>query len=148
MTDFNNSLIERPNWWKRNWKWFVPVGGCLTLIVIFIVAIGLGAFGIINSVKENTSYDEVLAKVILKSEVAQELGEPIEKNGIGSYKFNYSNGDQTSSAVIPIKGSKGKGEIYVTTTGPKENPVYKKLEVYIEAKDSIITMMPLNEHEQ
>jgi len=23
----NNELIEQKSWWKRNWKWLVPVSG-------------------------------------------------------------------------------------------------------------------------
>jgi hypothetical protein len=33
-----------PNWWSRNWKWFVPVG-CLSLILLFcaFIAVVFGA---------------------------------------------------------------------------------------------------------
>ncbi len=29
--------IRKESWFKRNWKWVVPTGGCL-LVIIFIIA--------------------------------------------------------------------------------------------------------------
>lgn len=139
--EYDNELAEQPGWWKRNWKWAVPVGGCLTIIILFIAIIGFGAIGIINSVKENTNHDEVIARVQTEKEVTDILGEPIETNGIGSYNISISNGNRSAKAVVPIKGPNGKGEIYVTTTGPKENPVYEQLEVYIFDEDRIIQLL-------
>ncbi|RMB56417.1 hypothetical protein EAX61_14360 [Dokdonia sinensis] len=145
--EYDNELVEQPSWWKRNWKWAVPVGGCLTIIILFITVIGIGAAGIISSVKENTNHDEVLAKVQTEQEVIDALGEPIETNGIGSYNINISNGNRSAKAVVPIKGPKGNGEIYVTTTGPKENLVYEQLEVYIFDEDRIIPLLEVTDDE-
>src|SRR5215472_14101752 len=30
---------HRPNWWRRNWKWFVPAG-CFTVVLMFVVFVG------------------------------------------------------------------------------------------------------------
>ena len=139
--EYDNELAEQPGWWKRNWKWAVPVGGCLTIIILFISVIGIGTFSIINSVKENTNHDEVIARVQSEKEIIELLGEPIETNGIGSYTLDYRNGYRQAKAIVPIKGPDGKAEIYVITTGPKENPVYEQLEVYIFDEDRIIQLL-------
>jgi len=36
----NNELLPEQGWWKRNWSWAVPVGGCLTVLIIIGVSIG------------------------------------------------------------------------------------------------------------
>ena len=42
-TQYDNQLVPRGNWFKRNWKWAVPVG-CLTFFILFIAFIVGGAF--------------------------------------------------------------------------------------------------------
>ena len=34
-TQYDNQLVPRGNWFKRNWKWAVPVG-CLTFFILFM----------------------------------------------------------------------------------------------------------------
>jgi len=139
-------LQEQRSWWQRNWKWAVPAGGCLTLIIIVMVAIGIGAFGLVEKIKENTDYDGVIAMVQTNEQVIEVLGTPIEQDGIGSYNISINNGDRTSGAVLPIKGSKGKGVLYVTTSGKKDHIIYEQLEVYLENKDTTINLLPLIEN--
>ena len=74
MEDYNNEIIPQPSWWKRNWKWALPAGGCLTLILVIIAVVGFGAFKVVQNVKENTKYDEVIAKVQTHQEVIDALG--------------------------------------------------------------------------
>ena len=107
----NNELIEQPSWWKRNWKWALPTGGCLGIVIIFIAVIFFGVSKVVSSVKEQTNYDDVLAQVQQNQQVISVLGEPIEQNGIGSYNISITNGDRSANAVIPIKGPNGEAEI-------------------------------------
>ena len=95
----------------------------------------------VNAVKENTKSDEVLALVQTDERVIEALGEPIESTSIGSYNISFRDGERSANAIIPIKGPNGNGEIYVTTSGEKEDPVYEKLQVYIEEDDRIIDLM-------
>lgn len=145
MDTLNNELIPEQSWWKRNWKWALPTGGCLTLIVIVVVAIGIGAFGLVEKIKENTDYDGVIAMAQTNEQLIEELGTPIEQDGIGSYKISFKNGNRTSNAVIPIKGPKGKGAIHITTSGKKDPIIYEQLDVYLENKDITIDLLPLME---
>jgi hypothetical protein len=32
-------VTSKPNWWNRNWKWFVPLG-CFTVAVLFFAFVG------------------------------------------------------------------------------------------------------------
>lgn len=143
MDAHNNEIIRRPNWWKRNWKWALPTGGCLTLLILFITIVGLGAFGIVKNVKENTNYDTIIAKVQTHEAVTGVLGTPIEQDGIGSYNISINNGDRTSGATIPIKGPNGTGQLYVTTSGKGDSKTYTQLEVYIDKTEEVINLLPL-----
>ena len=45
------ATAQRPGWWSRNWKWFVPLG-CLSmigLVVVFVAAIVVIVFGALKS---------------------------------------------------------------------------------------------------
>ena len=37
--------IKQKSWFSQNWIWVVPVGGCLTLIVLAVFGLG-AAFGV------------------------------------------------------------------------------------------------------
>ena len=145
METYDNETLPEPSWWKRNRKWALPVGGCLSLIIIVITVIVVGAFGLVESVKENTKYDEVIAKAQSNEAVIDALGTPIDQDGIGSYNISITNGHRTSSATIPIKGPKGKAELYVSTSGKDDNLTYEQIEVYIEYLDQTINLLPLEE---
>ncbi len=103
--------------------------------------IGIGAIGIINSVKENTNHDEVIARVQTEKEVIDTSRRTYRNQRNRQLQHHDFKWNRSAKAVVPIKGPNGKGEIYVTTTGPKENPVYEQLEVYIFDEDRIIQLL-------
>jgi len=35
-----NEHTQQKNWFVRNWLWVVPVGGCLTIILLFVLGVG------------------------------------------------------------------------------------------------------------
>ncbi len=103
---------SRGNWWKRNWKWFVPAG-CLTMIVLlagFVIAIAFIAFG---AIKSTGVYKDAVAKAKANPTVIEALGSPVEEGMFvsGNTSTNAASGE--SNLAIPISGPKGKGTIYV-----------------------------------
>ena len=113
----NNELVPQPSWWKRNWKWVVPVGGCLTLIIIFVVFLGSLFYGISSAFEGSEPHVYALELVNEDETLLEILGTPIEKDGIGQSSFNWNNGNKTSNLVIPIAGTKAKGTLYVNAHG-------------------------------
>ena len=102
----------RPNWWKRNWRWFVPVGcfGTLALLLAFIGSIALMVF---SAMKSTDVYKEALARAEAHPSVIEALGSPIKEGFLVSGNTNVNGASGEANLSIPISGPKGKGTIYV-----------------------------------
>ena len=105
-------LTPRPNWWKRNWNWFVPVGcfGMLVLFVSFVVSIALMVF---SAMKSTDVYKDALARVQAHPSVIEALGSPIKEGFLVSGNTNVNGASGEANLSIPISGPNGKGTIYV-----------------------------------
>lgn len=137
----NNELIEEPSWWKRNWKWAVPVGGCLTVIILFIALIGVGIFGATKMFSGSEPYTFALEQATNNEQVIELLGEPVETNGIMQGSINFSNNDGNADISIPIKGPNGTGKIYVVGEKRNDTWTYSELEVRIEKNSEVINLL-------
>ncbi|MFT5892887.1 MAG: hypothetical protein ACI9Y7_003002 [Dokdonia sp.] len=140
MTD-QNELIEKKSWWKRNWKWVVPTGGCLTLIILFIAFIVTVVFGATKMMRGSEPYQDSVVKAQNNEQVIELLGEPIETDGFMQGSINYSNDGGDADIRIPIKGPNGEGTIYVV--GEKRNDVwtYSEQEVRIDKNNEVIDLL-------
>ena len=106
-------LTPRPNWWNRNWKWFVPVGclGTLTLFIAFVVSIALIVF---SAMKSTDVYKDALARAKVHPAVIEALGSPITEGFLVSGNTNVNGAAGEANLSVPIAGPKGKGTIYVS----------------------------------
>ena len=103
----------KSNWWKRNWKWFVPLG-CFTVVLLLFVFAGSIVVIAFSAMKSSDVYREALARAKTDPAVMDALGSPI-KDGVlvsGNSSVNGASGE--SNLAIPISGPKGKGTIYVS----------------------------------
>src|SRR5439155_13821310 len=55
------SPTPRPNWWKRNWKWFVPVG-CFSIAVLFVAFVAAVVLIVFSAVKSTDVYKDALTR--------------------------------------------------------------------------------------
>ncbi|MEP3208978.1 MAG: cytochrome c oxidase assembly factor Coa1 family protein [Maribacter sp.] len=133
----NNELVEYPSWWKRNWKWVVPVGGCLGLLVIFLLFVGSVFWGVTSVLEGSQPYEYALEKINQDDEITEVLGTPIEKDGMIQGSYNYSNGKKTADMKIPIAGPKGKGILFVKASGQNDDWTYNVIRVEIKDNESI-----------
>jgi hypothetical protein len=103
---------SRPNWWKRNWKWFVPLGyfGMLILFVAFVTSVALVVF---TAMKSTDVYKDALARAKAHPSVVEVLGSPIKEGFLVSGNTNVNGASGEANLSIPISGPKGKGTIYV-----------------------------------
>jgi len=138
----NNQLIERPSWWKRNWKWAMPVGGCLTVIIITIVLFVGGIFALADQIKTSTGSDQALLDAQQNPEIIAILGEPIESNGFGQFNVSINNGVKTSNSSTPIKGPKGEGVIQISSREENGETVYDLYIFTAEGSDDVIDLTP------
>jgi len=124
--------LLKPNWWSRNWKWFVPTGclGFLALIAVFVGCILVFVFSVMKS---TDVYKTAIARAKASSEVQAALGTPIKEGFFvgGSQHVNPASGDANLS--IPISGPKGSGTIYVEAKKSAGHWQYSTLVVEIDA---------------
>lgn len=138
---FDNTTHEpKKNWWQRNWKWFVPTG-CLSLLIIVAILI-YGVFTAINSViKESTLYVEAFEKVANNTYVIDQIGEPIEQDGIFEGNVSVSNDDGDADLRIPFKGSKSKAVLHVVAYKQDGEWIYETLTITIDKTKEEIDLL-------
>ena len=119
---------QRPGWWARNWKWFVPVG-CLTVIALFAAFMAGIVLLVTGSMKSSDAYKLALDKAQKDVRVQQRLGTPIESGIFVSGGINVEGSSGKADLTIPISGPKGKGTIYVDATKFAGEWKFNRLEV-------------------
>jgi hypothetical protein len=130
-----------PNWWSRNYKWFVPVG-CLTLIALFAGFIALIAFAVMGSIKSSDAYKMAIEKAQQNPIVQQKLGTPLEGGMFVSGSINVSGTSGKADLTIPVTGPKGKGTIYVDATKFAGEWKFNRLEVGVDGETERIDLLP------
>jgi Cytochrome oxidase complex assembly protein 1 len=108
-------VAPKPNWWNRNWKWFVPLG-CFTVTLLFLAFVGSIVLIVFSAMKSTDIYKEALARAKTDPAVIEALGSPIKDGFILSGNTNVNGASGESNLAIPISGPKGKGTIYVSAT--------------------------------
>lgn len=139
MEDANELIVDKRNWWDRNWKWFVPTG-CLSLLVLFGLFIAGLFFGVTSMMENSDAYQGAIALTKHSKIVVEKLGNPVETDGIASGSINTSNNSGNCNLQIPLKGPKGKGTLFVV--GEKRGKwKYKELTLYIEKTEEEIDLL-------
>jgi hypothetical protein len=129
-----------PNWWKRNWKWFVPVGcfGILMLFVAFVLSVALIMF---SAMKSTDVYKDALARAKAHPSVIEVLGSPIKEGFLVSGNTNVNGASGEANLSILISGPKGKGTIYVAANKSLGRWNYSGLIVEIEKTHQRIDLL-------
>ena len=96
----------RPNWWKRNWKWFVPMG-CFTVALLFLVFIGSILVIVFSAMKSTDVYKEALARAKADPAVIEALGSPIKDGFLLSGNTN-------------VNGASGESNLHFPSPVPRE----------------------------
>lgn len=133
--------VRQKSWFGRNWIWVVPVGGCLTLIIIGLIFIGTLFFGVTNMFKNSTPYEYALEQASQNREVTLILGDAIESDGIINGNISIDNNSGIANFSIPIKGSKGEARIYVVAEKRNGEWIYEKLYVLIKETQEEINLL-------
>jgi len=133
---------KHKSWFSRNWGWVVG-GGCLSLIVIVVLAVGSFIYKVSSTVKESEPYTYAYTKAIENERVIGFLGTPIETNGMGSTSYKYANGSSTAELVIPIKGPKDEGSIVVNAEKINDEWAYNLLYVKIDGETDTINLLDI-----
>ncbi|MBE15969.1 MAG: hypothetical protein ABNH00_05290 [Dokdonia sp.] len=141
--DNQNELVKPPSWWKRNWKWALPAGGCLTIITIAIVVVVGGLYSFAEGIKEDMGYEPVVEAVQQNQEVIDAIGTPITSDGVKTFNIKINNGDRSNHVTIGISGPDGEALIDLITLGKDKTLTYEKIEVYVEGTEQVISLDPM-----
>lgn len=133
----NNELVPQPSWWKRNWKWAVPVGGCFTLLLLVIALFGSIFYGVTTLLEKSQPYEYALEKINKDEEIISLLGSPIEQDGMMQGSLNWHNGDGKADMKIPITGPEGNGMLYIKASSIGETWEYHEINVVVKDLESI-----------
>jgi len=102
----------RRNWWKRNWKWFVPLG-CFSIALLFVLFVGSVVVIVFSAVKSTDVYKDALTRAKSHPAVIEALGSPVTEGFLVSGNTNVNGASGEANLAIPVSGPKGKGTIYV-----------------------------------
>src|SRR5436305_8657544 len=91
----------KPNWWNRNWKWFVPVG-CLSVTIFFVAFVASIIFIVFSAVKSTDVYKDALARAKADPAVIEALGSPIKEGLLVSGNTNVNGASGEANLAIPV----------------------------------------------
>ena len=121
---------QRPSWWSRNWKWFVPMG-CLTMIGLVIAFVAMIMFIVFGALRSTDVYKQAVARAKKNPAVIEALGSPIEEGMLLSGKTNVEGSSGEADLSVPISGPKGKGTLYIVATKSAGEWTYSQLVVEV-----------------
>ena len=120
----------QPNWWSRNWKWFVPTG-CLTIVALVVAFVCAIVFIVFGAMKSTDVYKTSVARAHADPRVQEALGTPLKEGMFLSGSTHVTGADGTADLAIPISGPKGTGTIYVAAVKSVGQWSYSKLLVEV-----------------
>ena len=106
---------SKPNWWTRNWKWFMPLG-CLSVAIFFVAFVASIMLIVFSAVKSTDVYKDALARAKADPAVIEALGSPIKDGFLVSGNTNVNGASGEANLAIPVSGPKANGTIYVAAT--------------------------------
>ncbi len=140
-----NALIEHKSWFKRNFKWFIPLSIVLVFVLglLFSSQLGRNIAGIAKVYSESSVCDNALEIAKKDEKVIQILGElqPLGKLAILEGAHNYSNDYNTLDITVDVKGSKmeskfrSKMDISADRNG--DEWIYKTINIRIKEPEDL-----------
>jgi hypothetical protein len=96
------------------WKWGAL--GCLAVIVIGAIGIGVLVVFIFGAIKSSEIYKGALNRAQNDPRVIAALGSPITSGFFVSGNVNVNNSTGNADIAFPIRGPKGKGSVHAVAT--------------------------------
>ena len=134
----------RPNWWSRNWKWFVPVG-CLSTLLLFAAGVALLLSFVFGMMKSTDVYSQALQRAKADPQVMAALGSPIADGYFTSGSIQETGPSGSAELSIPISGPKGSATIYLEARKSTGQWSFNKLVVEIEHPNRRIDLLTESE---
>ena len=125
-----------PSWLGRNWKWAIPVGCFLPVVVCGGFVFGILAL-VFGALKSSDAYTVALDRAKQNPQVQAALGEPIEAGYFVTGNISVNNDRGHADLSIPISGPKGTGTIHAVADKIGGEWKYKTLDVTPEGGERI-----------
>lgn len=129
-----------PSWWDRNWKWFVPTGCLVILVVMFGFAFAVVTF-ISKAMKSSGAYAEGVAMARADCELQEALGTPITDGMFSSGTINVSGPVGRADLSVPLAGPKNKGRLYIGADKKADRWTFDYLEASIEGAPGRVSLL-------
>jgi hypothetical protein len=128
------------NWWQRNWKWFVPTG-CVVMLVLFAAFVFSIVFFVFSVIRHTDVFKDALDKAKANPQVQAELGEPIREGWWLSGQVNTAGPSGNADISIPLKGSRKNGTLYAVAHKSAGEWTYERLEVAVDGRRERINLL-------
>jgi hypothetical protein len=115
-------------WFKRHWKWFVPVG--LVVSAAGVLAFGLG---LVQVMKQSDAYQIAFNRARTEPTLIKQLGEPIRDGWFLQGNIELTNRDGTANLAFPIRGPLGEATVYVVAKKTAGRWHFPQLEVVTDS---------------
>ncbi len=140
LSNLGQSAPGASTWFARNWKWLLPVGVLLCLL-LFASFVGGILFIVESSFQHTEFYVQALARARTDPQVVEKIGQPIQAGWLasGSVKTSGSSGD--ADIEIPISGPKGKGTLYVVAKKSAGRWEFETLQVEVTGEAGRIDLL-------
>lgn len=132
----NNDLIEQKSWWKKHWKWFVPlISMLLILVCVFFIS---GSNSIVGDYSkayaDQQLYSDALEKVRENERIKDVLGtiEPMRNTAILNGSVKYFNDNTSVKTTIKIFCTKGKAMLDIAANRIDNTWHYQEIRVRIK----------------
>lgn len=126
----------RQSWWKRNWKWALPSGGCLTILIIIAIIV-ITTFSSLSKSTSIIAYINVITELQSNTEVAQALGKPIE---IQDETYDPELSVDHLDVEMQLDGQKADGTLIVKADKIDDKWVYTVCLIMVKGTDQVIDL--------
>jgi hypothetical protein len=134
-------MENQKSWFKRNWIWAIPGCGCLTIILLIVFGVGAAFFGVTNLIENSSPHNHAVEKAINNPKLIAELGDSIETMWMMNGSIALENDNGTANYNIALKGSQGKGTLFVIAEKMEGEWVYEELYVIIKETQEKINLL-------
>jgi hypothetical protein len=142
----DNELIIKQSWFKKNWKWFLPITLVLFLLLFgFIVKLSIdeNVTEIIQAYSDKSLYENAIKKANSNNRVLIVIGEiePIDKLALLEGNAIYSNNNNSVELSFRVKGKIGKGKMDISAYKVKNQWHYKNISIRVKKPEEKIQIL-------
>lgn len=123
-------------------KWvFWGCGGCLGLLILAGIFVGVLVVFVFGVIKESDVYQTAFKRAQASSEVQAAIGVPIEEGFMVTGSVKTVNGNGTADINFPISGPKGEATVSAQGTSQPGGPwVYSVIQVRVTSTGQVIDL--------